>query len=328
MIDIQKLELFPKEIYANEQFLTYEYYYETVKLWEDLIHYAEGLLDRYSSNLVANHRSQHLSHQADYVWGTIVLPNFKGTLDHLQSGLEDLKAGFLPILRRMSSINNDVIAQGRDYPCDWMDTVEKGAVLRYKAKERIISIRATNIYVVNNYHNIQWDYKDLLSEELLIGIDFPNPLPVYRLNSAVMVKTGEPILKTGIYRSIEPYSASRFLMHEKKMGAEHDEDWRLAPEVSAFKDNPNNYTDETYEYPRDIPTTWILVERVAEGNDVDLTPTQEKLSQKGGEPCPKTGYWTTPAQPGTRRYFTQGDVLPTLPHTDWGTVYWYFSGEE
>nr|WP_043974385.1 hypothetical protein [Acinetobacter sp. NBRC 110496] len=78
MIDLKKLELFPQEINAIEQFISYDYYDETVKLWKELIQYAEGLLDKYSAHLAPNHRAQHPSHQADYVWGTIVLSSFKG----------------------------------------------------------------------------------------------------------------------------------------------------------------------------------------------------------------------------------------------------------
>lgn len=140
MIDQQKLELFPKEIYLLEQFLSYDYYYETVKLWEEQIKYAEELLDKYSANLAPAHRAQHPSHQADYVWETIVLPNFKGVLHHLVDGLDDLKESFLPILRRMSGIRNALIAQWRDYPYDWMDHVEKGSADIYKAKLDIVSI--------------------------------------------------------------------------------------------------------------------------------------------------------------------------------------------
>ena len=108
MIDLKKLELFPQEIYAIEQFISYNYYYKTVKLWEELIQYVEELLDKYSAHLASDHRAQYPSHQADYVWGTIVLPNFKGVLHHLVDGFDDLKEGFLPILRRMSGIRNDV----------------------------------------------------------------------------------------------------------------------------------------------------------------------------------------------------------------------------
>lgn len=54
----------------------------------------------------------------------------------------------------------------------------------------------------------------------------------------------------------------------------------------------------------------------------------ERIKVKGGEKCSKTGYWTTPAQPDTRPYFTQGEILPTLSETDWGEVYWSFDGEK
>lgn len=53
----------------------------------------------------------------------------------------------------------------------------------------------------------------------------------------------------------------------------------------------------------------------------------ERIKVKGGEKCPKTGYWTTPAQPDARSYFVQGEMLPTLSQVDWGEVYWYFDGE-
>nr|WP_278492950.1 hypothetical protein [Acinetobacter gyllenbergii] len=48
---------------------------------------------------------------------------------------------------------------------------------------------------------------------------------------------------------------------------------------------------------------------------------------KGGELCPRTGYWKTPAQPDSRQYFEQGEILPTLAELDWGEVYWYWDRE-
>lgn len=280
MTDLKKLELFPQEIYAIEQFISYNYYYETVKLWEELIQYAEELLDKYSAHLAPDHRAQHSSHQADYVWGTIVLPNFKGVLRHLVDGLDDLKEGFLPILRRMSNINNAAIAQGRDYPYDWMEKVEKGAVEKYEAKEKIVLTRATNIYIASDYYTAQWDYKDLLEDEYVVGIDFPEYLPKYQLNTNIMVKTGEPIMVTGIYRSIEPYSACNFMIKEEKMSAKHPEDWKLAPKVFSFKNNPDLFTTPvTIENPIRVETTWILVEKVVGDGDSNLAFSKEKLSQ-------------------------------------------------
>ncbi|NIE96960.1 hypothetical protein F3J02_10810 [Acinetobacter sp. Tr-809] len=283
MIDQQKLELFPKEIYLLEQFLSYEYYYETVKLWEELIQYAEELLDKYSANLARVHRAQHPSYQADYVWGIIVLPNFKSTLHHLIGGLEDLQHGFLPILRRMSSIKNDLIAQGRDYPYDWMEQVEKGAVAEYKAKQDIVFIRANNTFIASDYYDSQWDYKDLLKNDVYkrdVGMEYPPILPKYYLNPNISVKTDEPIMVTGFYRSTEPYSACKFLMHETKMSAKHPEDWKLAPAVQCFKTNPDLFTTpDTIENSEEVETTWILVEKVVEDGGSNLAFNTEKISQ-------------------------------------------------
>uniref|UniRef100_UPI000664F73D type VI secretion system immunity protein, TaeI family n=2 Tax=Moraxellaceae TaxID=468 RepID=UPI000664F73D len=64
----------------------------------------------------------------------------------------------------------------------------------------------------------------------------------------------------------------------------------------------------------------------------DLTSGQDAESQyqesvQAGEVCPRTGYWTTPAQPNTRHYCKKGEVLPEIKEQDWGEVYWYWDGE-
>ena len=336
---IDKVEIFPKEIYLIEQFLSYEYYYETVKLWEELIEYAEELLDKYSAHLAPDHRAQHPSHQADYVWGTIVLPNFKATLHHLIDGLEELKEGYLPILGRMSSVGNDIIAQERDYPCDWMGEINKDADQEFQDKITVVSTRANNIYVTFDY-SPQWDYKwfeDMYSKwgidvihynPVDVGVKMSNPLPIYRLNYDIRVETDHPIMVSGIYRSTEPYSACKFLMKEKNIYDGMFGDWVTAPQVRSFQNNPDHFTKDTLENSRRVKTTWILVERVTEQNNADIILNNSKISQKGGAKVLKTGYWTTPAQPNTRSYFKKDEILPKLSQTDWGEVYWYFDGEE
>lgn len=49
---------------------------------------------------------------------------------------------------------------------------------------------------------------------------------------------------------------------------------------------------------------------------------------ESGQPCPKAGYWFTPAQANSRRYFKQSDVMPTFEDSRWGATLWYWSGEE
>lgn len=76
-------------------------------------------------------------------------------------------------------------------------------------------------------------------------------------------------------------------------------------------------------YPKDI-VQWIRNQTKSMNTNDDSI----RIKVKGGDKCPKKGYWITPAQPDTRPFFTQGEILPTLSQADWGDVYWYFDGEE
>lgn len=40
-----------------------------------------------------------------------------------------------------------------------------------------------------------------------------------------------------------------------------------------------------------------------------------------GEPCPREGYWFTPAKADSRRAFKQGEVMPAFT-TDYGATLW------
>ncbi|RIX78367.1 PoNe immunity protein domain-containing protein [Acidovorax cavernicola] len=42
----------------------------------------------------------------------------------------------------------------------------------------------------------------------------------------------------------------------------------------------------------------------------------------GGEPCPKAGWWLTPAKVGSRRYFKVGEVMPNVKGSSYGSTFW------
>ncbi len=50
-------------------------------------------------------------------------------------------------------------------------------------------------------------------------------------------------------------------------------------------------------------------------------------SRPAGSLCPRSGYWSTPAQPGSLRKFREGDVFPAPGSTQYGAVLWQFEGE-
>ncbi|NVD71553.1 DUF1911 domain-containing protein [Duganella sp. BJB1802] len=48
---------------------------------------------------------------------------------------------------------------------------------------------------------------------------------------------------------------------------------------------------------------------------------------EGGQPCPRTGFWETPAKLHSRSHFKQGDILPIFDGSEYGGTIWQWSGE-
>jgi len=48
----------------------------------------------------------------------------------------------------------------------------------------------------------------------------------------------------------------------------------------------------------------------------------------GGELCPQAGWWFTPASKGSRRYFTQGEAMPVIQGSDYGSTFWQWDVDQ
>ncbi|MDF3833832.1 DUF1911 domain-containing protein [Cupriavidus basilensis] len=59
--------------------------------------------------------------------------------------------------------------------------------------------------------------------------------------------------------------------------------------------------------------------------DADATAT--RLRCQSGEPCPKAGYWMTPAKAGSWRYFREGEIMPAVI-SDYGSTIWQWDGDQ
>ena len=82
----------------------------------------------------------------------------------------------------------------------------------------------------------------------------------------------------------------------------------------------SSYRDHEF-YPRDlVDYARSLPRPAALGNDgktLDVT----RLRCPANGTCPRSGFWFTPAQADSRRYFKQGDAMPELGG-DYGTTIW------
>ena len=83
-------------------------------------------------------------------------------------------------------------------------------------------------------------------------------------------------------------------------------------------------------YPKDL-ADWARanhsVDRLSPNAGAGIAGTNESLRCEANQPCPKTGYWLTPAQTGSRRYFRQGEVMPAVT-SDYGSTIWQWDSDQ
>jgi hypothetical protein len=53
----------------------------------------------------------------------------------------------------------------------------------------------------------------------------------------------------------------------------------------------------------------------------------ERLRCEAGQPCPREGWWSTPAKADSRQHFKQGDVMPDLK-SDYGQTIWQWDAHQ
>ena len=57
-------------------------------------------------------------------------------------------------------------------------------------------------------------------------------------------------------------------------------------------------------------------------------PPEPVLRKAAGELCPQSGWWFTPAQLNSRRYFQQGTPFPAIGDSNFGTTFWQWSPDQ
>lgn len=95
--------------------------------------------------------------------------------------------------------------------------------------------------------------------------------------------------------------------------------------LDAWEDDPNPRFD-IENSPKwiarfDADSDW------PEGKRVKKTQTgvlgNNTIKVLGGETCPQTGEWYSPANNMEKRYFEQGEIMPEIENNSWGETIWY-----
>ncbi len=170
--------------------------------------------------------------------------------------------------------------------------------------------------------------KDIVTPQYLS----PAPLP-----TAITVNTGDEAPFDGIYEpewSTADIGGSNWLEKLKSTAA--------FDKPQAIEKGCMNYLVSGAKAPlyqngdldKPMPVIWRLIwkdERYLDGTIPEeeaeyLKPIEEiaplQLRCEANEPCPKTGYWWTPAKENSRTYFKQGDVMLNFSNSSYGVTIW------
>ena len=92
---------------------------------------------------------------------------------------------------------------------------------------------------------------------------------------------------------------------------------------SSYRDK-DFYPRDLVDYARSLP---LPPELGGPPADSASSSNPSGLRCQAGQPCPRTGWWVTPAKAGSRRRFEQGDTMPAIGG-DYGTTIWQWDDRQ
>jgi hypothetical protein len=301
------------EVKLLELFSSSQYFGKMRDKWEEMILHTESCLDAYMTKLASDYRSRPLPDQPDIVWGGRVLPNFRHTLEQLNKAFILLTHGDSDALGYSDNVRSDFKGQ-LDYIPDWMSEIDQ------KTYDDNMYRAMTMAHNISITEHAWWDRIDPSSHtEEYTAFPFLSLPGTYQVNRSVYVRSGDRTRITGIYVPDVKNCCPQFLGNYHKTAP-------LTKMWIGSEDLMDPRTGEKYDEQdiyKDVECTWYLIER-SDANRISVTnPTQTSQSLKvaGGETCPQTGFYFTPAVSGSRKGFVEGEAMPSFNST-YGQTIW------
>lgn len=305
--------LIPQEIYLLERYSSLAYFGEMRDHFAAMVKAADDALAEFMRHLPPDYRNRPLHEQPDAVWGERVLPNLRWTLKGLNEGYIVLSHGDWDALGMAGNVKTAFAGISRDYSWEWMPEAFLNA---YDAKRRLCHSPASNISITSLG---DWSPGNLTTKYHEVRGPLAPPLswPQYRLVPSVRVKTDDKVPRNGVYLPDLPGSCAQVLIEGYKA-------WS-----ATVSRNPNDPEDRSFD---ERPAIWTLVERIADSGggipgDPDPIKAGVRLRCEAGQPCPRAGFWFTPAQANSRRSFNAGESMPDL-RSAWGATIWQWDEQQ
>ncbi len=304
----------PQEIYLLERYSSLLYFGEMRDHFAAMVQAANDALAKFMQNLPPDYRDRPLHEQPDAVWGERVLPNLQWTLKGLNDGYIDLSRGDWGALSMAGNVSTAFAGISRDYPWDWMPEPFQSL---YDVQRRLCSQSSFNISLTSL---AQWRPGSLTArytDDNRGPLAPPPSWPQYRPAPSIRVMTDEKVPSNGVYLPDIGGACAQILI-------EGQEAWG-----ATVLRNPNDPESQAFDRK---PTTWTLVERIADtggGSPGDPDPIKAgmRLRAMAGEVCPRTGHWFTPARENSRTHFEAGQTMPDVGG-NWGTTIWQWDEQQ
>jgi hypothetical protein len=163
----------------------------------------------------------------------------------------------------------------------------------------------------------------------------PSQFPIFAPDKSRPIKSGEKTPWTGVWIPAE--GLDRRSLTFAIEGLPMTCSWRIVQSLeeneAELLKNPKYHLDE-YGLIVDEEDEVINSEQTCAIEEmtwyplIQITETEIQVQKhdvvRGGQPCPRDGYWWSPANKSEGGIFKKGDTMPDFPESDFGLTFWYW----
>lgn len=304
----------PRQIFVLERYSSLPYYSDMRDAFARMLEVAEEALRQFMLELPADYRSRPTWEQPDRSWGEVVLPNMRWTMQALDDGWVQLQSGDFDGLGMAGNVTTALAGMQRDFVFDWMSPAQ------WQAFDSAWTSCSRSSFNIQLTYQASWSLHALTRDDPQAlsargPLNAPPSWPQYRVNPSVKVQTDAAVPRTGIYLPDADLGSAQFLIEG------HDGPLAEVAETVATNASVN-----------DVPTTWTLVERIADSGggipgDADPVKAGIRLRCEAGQACPRAGFWFTPARLPSRKHFGNGELMPDVGGP-YGATIWQWDEQQ
>jgi hypothetical protein len=163
----------------------------------------------------------------------------------------------------------------------------------------------------------------------------PQQFPDHSIDRSIKIRPGERCLRTGVWVPQQWLDgACDFSLAFSVEGRLMQPAFRIvALEQITLDDAFPEYDMAATQYvsrkTRAEDTTWYFAHKpdAATRTEASTDRTGIRLRCEAGQPCPREGWWFTPARMNSRRLFKAGELMPDLK-SDWGITIWQWDEQQ